>query len=166
MALSRLSPHFAAISPYFNVFKQPTIARSDKVLAAAYLSRHGIIEVSSYDYHKYISPFLLRLKDIQQAGHLRFTGPLSFLNTYESWITEAHVGGLSDYGRHQCYDLGSAIRIRYQQFMRKRNAPQGGLPFGNTAKMTILSDSAARCQLSAREFARSFAEGTNLLHSH
>ena len=163
MALPRLSPHLAAISPYFNVFKQPTVPSSSKVLAAAYLLRHGIIEVSGYDYHRYISPFLQRVRSIQQAADSRFTGPLSFLNTYESWITEAHVGALNDHGRHQCSDLGSAFRVRYQQWTQTQNAQQGGLPRGGNAKMAasmaVMSDSAARCELSAREFARSFAAG-------
>lgn len=158
MASSRLSPHFAAISPYFHVFRQPATPASHKVLAAAYLSRHGIIEVSSYDYHKYISPFFVRLKSLQ-ASPRRFTGPLSFLNTYQSWITEAHVGGLSDYGRRQCYDLGSAFRIRYQQLIQRQRAQHGGVPRGQAASMAVMSDSAARCQLSASEFTRAFSKG-------
>lgn len=141
--------HLAAISPYFNVFKQPPVPTSSKVTAAIYLFRHGIIEVSGHDYKSHIAPFLKRLDRLQSSKGPSFSGPLHFLNDYRSWITDAYVGMISPHGLSQSSDLGAAFRQRYRHLLS--NAAHG------STGITALTDAAARCRFSAVEFARSFS---------
>lgn len=141
------STNLAAISPYFNVFRQPQTPTTLKVSAAIYLFRHGIIEVSGHDFHTYLSPFLRRLRQLQQDPELSFIGPLSFLGRYRSWITEAHVGMINGHGLRQSGDLGHAFRQRYRHLISRHSK----------TRMIVSTDSAARCRFSAVEFARSLS---------
>lgn len=158
---SSFSNHLAAISPYLNINKQPATPASRKVLGAVYLFRHGIIEVSNHDYRAFIAPFLQRLYRLQQVHSSFAKGPLSFLNSYRSWITEAHVGAVNEQGLRQCRELGAAFRQRYKQWLSLPQSRLHDMPVSQgTAyqrqRMAIWSDKAARCRFSATEFADAF----------
>lgn len=148
--MSPLRGHLAAISPYSNIFKQPPPPSSGHTHGAVYLFRHGNIEVSYHDYAHFIAPFLHKLHSLQRTGRPFVAGRLSFLSSFRSWITEAHVGMVSDEGFRQSSDLGRAFRARYKQWL---------IPTPNRPKPTayIWSDSATRCRLSAMAFANGIA---------
>ena len=147
-------PYFAAISPYTSTKKQPPQLPLHRIRGAIYLFRHGIIEVSKHDYGSFIKPFLSRIAHHQKCNQDFATGPLAFLNTYKSWITDAHVGVVNEQGLQQCRDFGVTFQQRYASLLRANtdsdsDSAPGSLP------ITVWTDTAARCEYSATEFARS-----------
>lgn len=147
--VSSLQRHLAAISPYSSIFKQPP-PKSEETHAAVYLFRHGILDVSRHDYVGYIAPFLQKLHSLQKAGRPFVAGGLSFLSSYQSWITEAHVGMVSQEGFEQCSDLGRTFRARYKQWLIPPSCHRN-------PTLDVWTDSATRCRLSAVTFAEAFA---------
>ena len=150
-----IAKHITAISPYFKTLQQPATPASRKVDSAVYLFRHGIIHVNGHDYHYAIAPFLERLRTLQKNGTGKWSGRLSFLSSYSSWITEDEIGKISIRGLQQSRDLGRAFRTRYSSWLESDSARL--LPW-----MNIWTDSAERCEESARAFGEGFA-GESLL---
>jgi hypothetical protein len=138
-----VSHHLCAISPYFNILKQPAKPESHTVDSAVYLFRHGIIHVSGYDYQSAMRPFLQKIREAQKSAGSFARGPLRFLETYSSWITEDHIGKLSAEGLEQTREIGRTFRKRYETWFNGSIA----------TTMKIWTDSAPRCALSARAFA-------------
>ena len=100
-----------------------------------------------------MAPFLSRLRDLQSSTGSSFvTGRLSFLAHYESWITEAHVGRVSETGLRQTTQLGKAFRTRYKRWL------VGGRD--HKPVLHVWADSAARCHVSASAFAAAFSNET------
>lgn len=144
----------AAISPYSKLTTQPKPPRSGKILAAAYLFRHGIIEVSKHDYLAFIKPFLARLTTMQATDTAFATGPLAFLQQYKTWITDAHVGAVNASGLAQCRELAAALRTRYRNVLREWEKVSKSQRVPMATK--IWTDSAPRCEYSAVEFSKAF----------
>jgi hypothetical protein len=112
-----LRGHLAAISPHSNIFKQPPTPSSGHIHGAVYLFRHGNIEVSYHDYSHFIAPFLQKLHSLQSSGRPFVAGRLSFLTSFRSWITEVHVGMVSDEGFKRSLELGRVFRARYKKWL-------------------------------------------------
>lgn len=146
---SSLRHHLAAISPYSDVSRHPCPPRFGQVSSAVYLFRHGILEVSYHDYTSWIAPFLRKLHFLQMRGHPIASGGLSFLSSYQSWITDAHVGMLSDQGFRESVKLGKEFHHRYSQHSTKTPHQKPILH--------VWTDQATRCRISAMAFANAFA---------
>lgn len=145
--------HLAALSPYSHIQRHPSAPISGRIAAAVYLFRHGILEVSQSDFNIYIKPFLHKLDRLQHAGKPFVRGTLTPLSTYQSWITEAHVGMISSGGLKQTSDLGRHFRTRYSPLLQNTK-PDGN---GILPLMSVWTDSAMRCRLSAIAFAETFS---------
>ena len=145
-----IAKHIAAISPYFKILQQPAVPASRTIDSAVYLFRHGIIHVNGHDYHYAIAPFLQKLRTLQESGNGKWSGRLAFLTSYSSWITEDDVGKISARGLQQSRDLGRTFRARYSAWLESKAADCS--PW-----MDIWSDSAKRCEESARAFGQGFA---------
>lgn len=153
MSVQRFQEHLAALSPYFQISKQPPALASDTVSGAVYLFRHGILEVSHNDFNTYVQPFLRRIEVLQGAGRPFAKGQLAALQTYRSWISKAHVGMVSGAGLSQTADMGRHFRQRYSQVLKDFQVKEGDLK----PIMRVWSDSATRCRLSAITFADAFS---------
>jgi hypothetical protein len=158
--MSPFQQHLAALSPYFNIYRQPAVPSDLAVRGAVYLFRHGVLEVSHHDYHGYISPFLDKLHRVRQAGisiSKPFAGgKLLPLNDYISWITESHVGLVSSSGTKQSCDLGRSFRQRYSHWLKVSDATTPD------PVLHVSSDDAFRCRASAVAFATAFSGESRL----
>lgn len=160
MAASNFQEHLAALSPYFQIYRQPSKPASGKISGAVYLFRHGNLEVSKHDYGSAIAPFLVKLCTLQGKGRRFVRGRLAPLQTYRSWITEAHVGMVSPSGVQASRELGRHFRVRYGQLLRETLPGPGtksGANDGLAPLLTVWTDSAMRCRLSAIAFAGAFS---------
>lgn len=157
MATQRFQQHLAALSPYFQISKQPSALASDTVSRAVYLLRHGILKVSHNDFNTYVQPFLRKIEVLQSTGKLFAKGQLSALQTYRSWISKAHVGMVSRAGLLQTADMGRHFRQRYGRMLKDLHVKEGDLK----PLMRVWTDSATQCRLSAITFADAFS-GTRM----
>jgi hypothetical protein len=146
--------HLAAISPYFHIHQQPPTPALQATRGAVYLFRHGVLEVSQYDYAAYIAVFMAKLQESRARGPIG-KDSLAFLNHYRTWITESHVGLVSASGINQSFQLGKTFRQRYAHWL------VSDLDASRT--MQVWSDEAFRCRASAAAFATAFS-GTMLLY--
>lgn len=160
MAAISFSRHLAAISPYFEIYRQPAVPVGKKITAAVYFLRHGNIEVSRYDYGAFIAPFIKKIEQLQSAGSPFVEGRLLFLEKYKSWITAAHVGLVSEKGLRETKELGKAFRIRYSQWLIPDGCNPKARPF-----LKIWTDSAERCARSAAAFGDGFSGTSSRYHS-
>ena len=104
--------HLAAISPYFHIHQQPPTPALQATRGAVYLFRHGVLEVSQYDYAAYIAVFMAKLQKSRAKGPIG-KDFLAFLNHYRTWITKSHVGLVSASGMNQSFQFGKTFRQRY-----------------------------------------------------
>lgn len=126
--------HLAGIAPYFepeSPLLDPKPAQGCNVTRATYLVRHAAIFANDFDYETYIEPFTDKLKnttvDWQRAG------PLRFLSTWESPISEEELEDLTKIGQLQSYKLGVDVSLRYPGLKKPAKV------WTSTAERTVLS---------------------------
>ena len=151
--MPEFTKHLAALSPYSHIHRHPSPPNSNIIYAAVYLFRHGVIEVSHYDFDAFISPFLKKVRRLQDEQVFR--GKLAFLNEYISWITESHVGLVSVAGARQSSTLGKAFRQRYPGWLGDgKGDGEGGR---KKHILHVWCDEADRCRGAAASFATAFS---------
>ncbi|CAO2657689.1 Nn.00g038150.m01.CDS01 [Neocucurbitaria sp. VM-36] len=104
--------HLAGIAPYFeDPVLDPKPPQGCNVTRAAYLVRHAAIYANDFDYEEYIEPFTDKLKNT--TADWRSAGPLAFLASWKTPITDEELEDLTSVGRLESYKLGVDIRLRY-----------------------------------------------------
>lgn len=133
--------HLPGTSPYFDALgfglehKAPP---GCKVNAASYLIRHGAIYANDAEYEDFIQPFLYKLEK-HRGG---FSGPLEFLNKWQSPIDENHLEDLTPSGAVDAEKVGHHIKKRYPDLV-------------HTVKR-VIADTKSRTFDTARSFIKSF----------
>ncbi|KAF2131969.1 phosphoglycerate mutase-like protein [Dothidotthia symphoricarpi CBS 119687] len=126
--------HLAGIAPYFeSPVLDPKPPQGCNVSRAAYLVRHAAIYANDFDYEEYIEPFTDKL--VNTTADWRRAGPLDFLATWQSPITEEELEDLTTVGRLEAYKLGVDVRLRYPSFKAPKQV------WTSTAERTELSTS-------------------------
>lgn len=106
--------HLPGTSPYFDAVgfglehKAPV---GCVVNAASYLIRHGAIYANDDEYEDFIKPFLYKLEK-HRGG---FSGPLEFLNTWQSPIDENHLEDITPSGLNDSETVGQHLFKRYPE---------------------------------------------------
>jgi hypothetical protein len=77
---------------------------------------------------------------------------LKFLETYKTWITDAHIGVLNEQGLGEYRRLGAGLRKRYEQFFLR----SGSTTEDAQRRITVWADGAERCSSSAGKFTIAF----------
>lgn len=104
--------HLPGTSPYFDAVgfglkhKPPP---GCNVTAASYIVRHGAIYANDDEYEEYIKPFLFKLEKHRQG----WTGPLSFLEKWQSPILEDKLEELTPSGAADAEKVGRHLVERY-----------------------------------------------------
>ncbi|KAL6712537.1 hypothetical protein ACN47E_000414 [Coniothyrium glycines] len=128
--------HLAGIAPYFeDPVLDPKPPQGCNITRATYLVRHAAIYANDFDYEEYIEPFTDSLKNT--TVDWRSAGPLSFLQTWRTPISDEELEDLTAVGRLQAYKLGVDVRLRYPTFKDPKS---------------VWTSSAERTELSASSF--------------
>lgn len=104
--------HLPGISPYFDAVgfglehKAPP---GCNVTAASYIVRHGAIYANDKEYDEFIKPFLWKLEKHRQG----WSGPLSFMETWQSPILENKLEELTPSGAIDATRVGKHLMERY-----------------------------------------------------
>lgn len=104
--------HLPGTSPYFDAVGFGLEHRAPegcKVNAASYLIRHGAIYANDDEYEDFIKPFLYKLEK-HRGG---FSGPLEFLNRWQSPIDENHLEDITPSGLNDSENVGRHLFKRY-----------------------------------------------------
>ena len=104
--------HLPGTSPYFDAIGhglQHAAPPGCKVNAASYLIRHGAIYANDAEYEEFIKPFLYKLEKYRGG----FSGPLEFLNRWQSPIDENHLEDLTPSGANDSQQVGGHLVKRY-----------------------------------------------------
>ena len=137
--------HLAGIAPTFEDPQlDPAAPQGCNVTRAAYLVRHAAIYANDFDYEEYIEPFTDKLRNA--TTHWRGTGPLDFLSTWRSPISDEELEDLTTIGRLEAYKLGVNVHLRYPKF----KAPK-----------KVWTSTAERTELSATSFIGGLVTQTN-----
>jgi hypothetical protein len=108
--------HLPGISPYFDAVgfglehKAPD---GCNVTAASYLVRHGAIYANDKEYEEFIKPFLWKLENHRQG----WTGPLSFMEKWQSPILEDRLESLTPSGAVDAAKVGKHLMQRYEHLV-------------------------------------------------
>lgn len=133
--------HLPGTSPYFDAVGfglEHKAPQGCKVNAASYLIRHGAIYANDAEYEEFIKPFLYKL-EIHRGG---FTGPLDFLNTWQSPIDENHLEDLTPSGADDSEKVGHHLVKRYPDLVH--------------TVQRVIADTKSRTYETARSFIKSF----------
>jgi len=104
--------HLAGISPYFEApLLDPRPPQGCNVTRASMLIRHAAIYANDFDWEEYIEPFVDKLRNT--TVDWRGAGPLSFLEKWQSPISDEELEDLTSVGRLESYKLGVDVRLRY-----------------------------------------------------
>lgn len=139
--------HLAGIAPYFEPADpplDPKPAQGCNVTRAAYLIRHAAIFANDFDYEDYIEPFTDKLKNTSVDWSK--AGPLSFLSTWRSPISDDEVEDLTKVGKLEAYKLGMDIAMRYPSFKTPKK---------------VWTSTAERTETSAQSFIEGMEKKTN-----
>lgn len=134
-------------SPYFDALGfglEHQAPEGCEVNAASYLIRHGAIYANDDEYEDYIKPFLYKLEK-HRGG---FSGPLEFLNKWQSPIDENHLEDLTPSGAVDAEKVGGHLVKRYPQLVP-------------TVKR-VLADLKSRTYDTARAFIKAFPDNNNI----
>lgn len=104
--------HLPGTSPYFDAIGfglQHAAPEGCNVNAASYLIRHGAIYANEAEYEDFIKPLLYKLEK-HRGG---FSGPLEFLNRWQSPIDENHLEDLTPSGANDSTKVGHHLAKRY-----------------------------------------------------
>lgn len=104
--------HLPGISPYNDAVGfglDHSAPAGCKVTGASYLVRHAAIYANDDEYEEYIKPFLWKLEE--HRGH--FSGPLEFLNKWESPILEDSLEEITPSGKHDAEKVGKHLLQLY-----------------------------------------------------
>lgn len=124
--------HLAGITPYFeSPLLDPKPPQGCNVSRASYLVRHAAIYANDFDYEEYIEPFADKLGNV--TIDWRRAGPLAFLATWQSPISDNELEDLTSVGRLESYKLGVDVRMRYPKFKAPKKV------WTSTAERTELS---------------------------
>lgn len=139
--------HLPGTSPYFDAIgfglehKAPD---GCKVNAASYLIRHGAIYANDAEYEDFIKPFLYKLEK-HRGG---FSGPLEFLNKWQSPIDENHLEDLTPSGAVDAKNVGHHLVKRYPDLI-------------DTVER-VIADTKPRTFDTARSFIKSFPKADDI----
>ncbi|KAJ4286746.1 hypothetical protein N0V90_012998 [Kalmusia sp. IMI 367209] len=127
--------HLAGIAPYFEPKDPPLDPKTPcNVTRAAYLIRHAAIYANDFDYEEYIEPFTDKLKNASVDWSK--AGPLSFLSTWQTPISDEELEDLTKIGELEAYKLGVDVRLRYPALKANK----------------VWTSTAERTELSAKSF--------------
>ena len=104
--------HLPGTSPYFDAVGfglEHKAPEGCTVNAASYLIRHGAIYANEDEYEDFIKPFLYKLEK-HRGG---FSGPLEFLNRWQSPIDENHLEDITPSGLKDSEKVGDHLFHRY-----------------------------------------------------
>ncbi|KAL5115125.1 hypothetical protein ACEQ8H_006961 [Pleosporales sp. CAS-2024a] len=133
--------HLPGTSPYFDAVgfglkhKAPP---GCNVTAASYIVRHGAIYANDDEYAEYIQPFLFKLEKQRQG----WSGPLSFLEKWQSPIVEDRLEELTPSGARDATKVGKHLVARYPHLV------------AHTTR--ILADKKSRTYDTATNFTKAF----------
>ncbi|KAH7079287.1 histidine phosphatase superfamily [Paraphoma chrysanthemicola] len=104
--------HLAGISPYFeDPLLESKAPQGCNVTRASMLIRHAAIYANDFDWEEYIEPFVEKLGNT--SVNWRSAGPLAFLSTWQSPISDEELEDLTTIGKLEAYKLGVDVRLRY-----------------------------------------------------
>lgn len=107
--------HMSGIAPYHDapgadIHEPPGC----KIAASSYLIRHGAIGGNDEEYDEYMKPFHERLEEYQKSGaSFKEAGPLAFLGSWKSPVTDDTVEVLTKSGAKDAFSLGKRLRKLY-----------------------------------------------------
>lgn len=130
--------HLAGIAPYFEPEDPPLDPHPPQgcnVTRATYLVRHAAIYANDFDYEEYIEPFTDKLKNASVDWSR--AGPLSFLSSWKTPISDDELEDLTKIGQLEAYKLGVDVSLRYPA-LKKPNK--------------VWTSTAERTELSAKSF--------------
>lgn len=139
--------HLPGTSPYFDAVGFGLEHRAPEgctVNSASYLIRHGAIYANDDEYEDFIKPFLYKLEK-HRGG---FSGPLEFLNRWQSPIDENHLEDLTPSGADDAHKVGHHIKKRYADL-------------AGTVKR-VIADTKPRTYDTAKNFIKSFPESDDI----
>lgn len=113
--------HLAGIAPYFEPADpplDPKPAQGCNVTRASYLVRHAAIYANDFDFEEYIEPFTDKLKNTSVDWSK--AGPLSFLSTWQTPISDDELEKLTKVGQLEAFQLGVDVKQRYQGFKQPK----------------------------------------------
>ncbi|ORY11488.1 acid phosphatase-like protein [Clohesyomyces aquaticus] len=139
--------HLAGIAPYFEPADPPLDPKPPQgcnVTRASYLVRHAAIYANDFDYEEYIEPFTDKLKDT--SVDWTKAGPLRFLATWKTPISDEEQEMLTKVGELEAFQLGVDISLRYPGFQPPKK---------------VWTSTAERTEKSAQSFIEGLVEKTN-----
>ncbi|KAF2109768.1 histidine phosphatase superfamily [Lophiotrema nucula] len=139
--------HLAGIAPYYEPADpplDPKPAQGCNVTRAAYLIRHAAIYANDFDYEEYIEPFTDKLKNTSVDWSK--AGPLSFLSTWTTPISDEELEDLTKVGQLEAFQLGVDVSLRYPTFKDPKK---------------VWTSTAERTTLSAESFIEGLVEKSN-----
>ena len=126
--------HLAGIAPYFEPEDPPLDPKAPQgcnVTRATYLVRHAAIYANDFDYEEYIEPFTDKLGNASVDWSK--AGPLSFLSSWKTPISDEELEDLTKIGELESYKLGVDVSLRYPALKKPNNV------WTSTAERTELS---------------------------
>lgn len=108
--------HLPGTSPYFDAIGfglEHKAPKDCKVNTASYLIRHGAIYANDEEYETYIKPLLFKIE--KHRGE--FSGPLEFLNTWQSPILEDKLEDLTPSGAVDAKSVGEHLLSLYSHLV-------------------------------------------------
>lgn len=148
--------HLPGISPYFDATAfglDHATPLGCNVTVASYLIRHAAIYANDNDYETYIAPFLAKLNSSRaDAGASTWTGPLTFLATWQSPITDpdSQLEAITPSGAADATKVGLHLLHHYPALVP------------TTRK--VYADKKARTQDTARALIRGFPQDDVAVH--
>lgn len=130
--------HLAGVAPYFEPEDPPLDPKPPQgcnVTRATYLVRHAAIYANDFDYEEYIEPFTDKLENASVDWSK--AGPMSFLSSWKTPISDEELEDLTKIGELESYKLGVDVSLRYPS-LKKPNK--------------VWTSTAERTELSAKSF--------------
>lgn len=126
--------HLAGIAPYFEPETPPLDPKPPQgcnVTRATYLVRHAAIYANDFDYEEYIEPFTDKLGNASVDWNK--AGPLSFLGSWKTPISDEELEDLTKIGQLESFTLGVDVSLRYPSLKKPNKV------WTSTAERTELS---------------------------
>ncbi|KAF1952684.1 phosphoglycerate mutase-like protein [Byssothecium circinans] len=126
--------HLAGIAPTWEPEDpplDPKPAQGCNVTRATYLVRHAAIYANDFDFEEYIEPFTDKLKNTTVDWSR--AGPLRFLSTWKTPISDEELEDLTKIGQLESYKLGVDVSLRYPALKKPNKV------WTSTAERTTLS---------------------------